>query len=98
RIVTGSVSACFKRHPSQGEFSPTAKPLGFGVEAMRIHSREAGPELMGVGLLLALATVCRAEEPVRMSESFPAGYQYHVSCRVEISGTLALPAEKGQTS
>jgi hypothetical protein len=31
-----------------------------------------------------------------LRERFPAGYQYHVSCRVELAGTLSVPAEKGQ--
>src|SRR5579871_2218454 len=35
-----------------------------------------------------------AEDPIRLREQFPAGYQYHVSSRVELSGTLTLPAEK----
>jgi hypothetical protein len=34
--------------------------------------------------------------PLRLHEAFPDGYQYHVSCRVEIAGTLTLPAEKRQ--
>jgi hypothetical protein len=39
----------------------------------------------------------RAAESVVLHESFPAGYQYHVSCRVELSGSLTLPAEKNQS-
>jgi hypothetical protein len=50
--------------------------------------------------LLALTTVCpviaAAEEPIRLQEKFFAGYQYHVSVRVDITGTLTLPAEKGK--
>src|SRR5690348_16219268 len=38
----------------------------------------------------------RAEEPVRLREAFPAGYQYPVSTRVELTGSLTLPAEKGK--
>lgn len=41
----------------------------------------------------ALATAA-AEEPVRLAEQFPVGYQYHVSSRVELSGTMTLPPEK----
>jgi hypothetical protein len=37
-----------------------------------------------------------AEEPVRLREVFTPGYQYHVSTRVDLSGTLTLPAEKGK--
>ena len=40
----------------------------------------------------------RAEDEVRLKEAFPAGYSYHVSSRVELSGTLNLPPEKGQTA
>jgi hypothetical protein len=38
----------------------------------------------------------RAEVPVQLREQFPPGYQYHVSTRTELSGTLTLPPEKGQ--
>jgi hypothetical protein len=38
----------------------------------------------------------RAEEAIRLRELFPAGYQYHVSCRVDLTGSLTLPPEKGQ--
>src|SRR5438132_7895791 len=41
-----------------------------------------------------LPSSARAEEPVALREGFPAGYQYHVSCRVELSGNLNLPPEK----
>jgi hypothetical protein len=37
-----------------------------------------------------------SEEPIPLREQFPPGYQYHVSTRVELSGSLALPAVKGQ--
>jgi hypothetical protein len=46
--------------------------------------------------LLALAAPSRAEEAVRLREEFPAGYQYHVSTRVDLSGSLTLPAAKGK--
>jgi hypothetical protein len=52
--------------------------------------------LKELGLLLVLASIGRAEEPLALRESFPAGYQYHVSCRVELSGDLSLPGEKAQ--
>jgi hypothetical protein len=48
------------------------------------------------GLLLLFPGMCWADELVTLRESFPAGYQYHVSCRVEVSGTLSLPPEKAQ--
>jgi hypothetical protein len=34
---------------------------------------------------------------MRLRESFEPGYQYHVSSRVELAGTLNLPPEKNQT-
>ena len=43
-----------------------------------------------------IALLARAEEPVRLREQFPVGYQYRVQTRVQLSGTLALPAEKGK--
>ncbi len=48
-------------------------------------------------LALSAGTPGRAEDPVRMREDFPAGYLYHVSTRVDLSGDLVLPLEKGQT-
>jgi hypothetical protein len=39
----------------------------------------------------------QGQETFRLSESLPPGTQYSVSCRVEVSGSLALPPEKGQT-
>lgn len=44
--------------------------------------------------LLALALPAQAADGVRLREAFAPGYQYHVSSRVELSGTLTLPAEK----
>jgi hypothetical protein len=35
-----------------------------------------------------------AEEPIHLRERFPVGYEYHVSTRVDLSGTLTLPPEK----
>ncbi len=41
------------------------------------------------------STAAYAEDAVRLKEAFPAGYSYHVSSRVELSGSLSLPPEKG---
>jgi hypothetical protein len=46
-------------------------------------------------LVCLLPSVC-AEESIRLRERFPVGYEYHVSTRVDLSGTLTLPAEKGK--
>jgi hypothetical protein len=40
----------------------------------------------------------RAEEALRLQERFTPGAQYHVSTRVDLSGTLQLPAEKGKSA
>jgi hypothetical protein len=39
----------------------------------------------------------RADDPVALREVFAVRCEYHVSCRVELSGSLSLPAEKGQS-
>ena len=52
----------------------------------------------GVALagILPFADGARADEPVRLQEHFPVGYQYHVHTRVDLTGTLTPPAEKGK--
>jgi hypothetical protein len=51
-----------------------------------------------VGCLGALVGAGRAgaEEAVRLQERFPTGYQYGVRTRVELEGSLTLPAAKGK--
>jgi hypothetical protein len=39
-----------------------------------------------------------ADESVQLRERFAPGYLYHVSSRVELSGTLTLPAEPGKAA
>ena len=43
---------------------------------------------------LSCVSSLAAEEPIRLQERFAAGYEYHVSTRVDLSGTLTLPPEK----
>jgi hypothetical protein len=43
-------------------------------------------------------SVAAADEPVVLREAFPAGYQYHVSIRTQVAGSLTLPPEKGKTA
>ena len=43
---------------------------------------------------LACPSLRAAEEPVHLRERFPVGYEYHVSTRVDLTGTLTLPPEK----
>jgi hypothetical protein len=50
--------------------------------------------LVCLSALLAVPVVARPEEPLPLREAFPANYQYHVSCRVELSGSLTPPPEK----
>ena len=50
-----------------------------------------------VALTLSVASLAKCEEPHLLREAFTAGYHYHVSCRVEVSGNLTLPAEKNQS-
>jgi hypothetical protein len=48
-------------------------------------------------LILAALTSAQAafaQAPVRLAEAFAPGYEYHVSSRVEITGSLTLPPEK----
>src|SRR5262245_51970857 len=55
--------------------------------------------LLALVLLAALSAPLAAQTPatsVRLSEIFAPGYQYQVSCRVNITGALDLPEEKGQ--
>jgi hypothetical protein len=63
--------------------------------------RQPGSNLVGLlsSLLVlhAVAVPLRAQSAVWLREPFPAGYQYRVSSRVELSGSLTLPVEKGQT-
>jgi hypothetical protein len=58
---------------------------------------------MRCALLVPLTTLlafggARADEPMRLRETLVPGNQYRVSSRVDISGKLALPAEKGQAA
>jgi len=58
----------------------------------------AGQRCVWLGLTLAvgMTPAVRGEAPLPLREQFPANYQYHVSSRVEISGSLTLPAEQGK--
>src|SRR5260370_41188894 len=54
---------------------------------MRIH-------LAHLGFLIWLVSLNSsgygAEDGIRLRERFPEGYQYHVNCRVQLSGSLTL--------
>ena len=57
--------------------------------------RLAGTGAVLAALLLA-PRAARSDELVRLTERFAAGYRYHVSVRVDLAGTLTLPAENGK--
>src|SRR5438132_12679894 len=65
---------------------------------MQIFSLLTSPRFFVLATLFGAAAVADAEESIRLRETFPAGYQYHVSSRVELSGSLSLPQEKGQAT
>ncbi len=54
----------------------------------------------GILILLSLTPglAFGQNQPVRFFEGFGPGYHYQVSCRVNITGTLTLPPEKGQAN
>jgi hypothetical protein len=60
---------------------------------MRVIFRTIGP-IAVLALVTQGPVILAAEEPIRLQEQFAAGYQYHVSVRVDIKGSLTLPAEK----
>jgi hypothetical protein len=45
-----------------------------------------------------LPLVARAEDPVRLREEYPTGYQYHVSTRSDLTGSVTLPTEKDKAA
>jgi hypothetical protein len=49
-------------------------------------------------LLLFSPAATQADEPIRITERLTAGDQCHVSCRVEIAGSLTPAPEKGKDS
>jgi hypothetical protein len=40
----------------------------------------------------------RADEPILLREQFKPGYEYHVSTRVQLEGSLRIPPEKGAST
>jgi hypothetical protein len=50
--------------------------------------------LLVLAAALAPAGTVSAQAPVRMVETFAPNYEYHVSSRVQITGSLTLPPEK----
>jgi hypothetical protein len=58
----------------------------------------SSPSIFYTGLVLSLfaPALSRGAAPLRLEEPFRAGYEYHVSARVELSGSLTLPPSKEQ--
>lgn len=54
--------------------------------------------LFAVSLNFVATSLVVAQDTVRLIEVFRPDYQYRVSCRVDIEGTLTLPAEKNVAS
>jgi hypothetical protein len=54
--------------------------------------------ILGLAVTANCPVILAADEPLRLRETFAPGYQYHVSVRVEITGTLTPPAEKGKSA
>jgi len=50
-----------------------------------------------LGTLASSPVLLAAGEAIRFREDYPPGYQYHVSCRVDLSGSLTLPPDKDST-
>jgi hypothetical protein len=65
---------------------------------MRNAIRLISPHIVSLLGWLAVAAGAPGQDAIRLQESFPPGYQYHVSSRVELSGRLTLPPEKGQSA
>jgi hypothetical protein len=61
--------------------------------------RWPGPTLLTVFLIGSLSQhAIRADEALTLQEPLEPGYQYHVSSRVELSGSLVLPPDKNQAA
>jgi hypothetical protein len=52
--------------------------------------------ILAVQVTLFLTSLACAQDQVRLEERFVPGYRYHVSQRVDLTGTLTPPSEKGQ--
>src|SRR5436190_24216498 len=75
--LAGAIAAAFGRHAR----TPMQRP-GHGSE-----------ERWVLLLALVLNIPAAAQTPVRLRETFPIDYQDHVSCRVNLTGQLTVPAD-----
>src|ERR1700730_9298939 len=76
--VTGRISALGSNSEKTVSKRPTVRAL----------------TALGLALCSPLVLNCRAGDAVVLQERFQTGYQYHVSTRVELTGTLSVPTEK----
>jgi len=53
--------------------------------------------LVAVVVVTAVGSAAFPSETYLLEEKFPAGYQYHVSSRVDLTGSLQLPSSKKDT-
>jgi hypothetical protein len=73
-----------------------ADPLSLlGCTARCLGLCRAIPGLTALAVCIMAVPALRADDALLLREAYPPGYQYHVSCRVELSGALTLPPEKG---
>jgi hypothetical protein len=62
---------------------------------LTVACRLAGTAAVLAACLFA-STPASAADPIRLTEQFAEGDRYHVSVRVDLSGSLTLPTEKGK--
>jgi hypothetical protein len=65
---------------------------------MTARNRNRTRFLLTTCCLLLTIRPSKAQEAVLLRESFAPGYAYHVSSRVELSGTLTMPPEKDKAA
>src|SRR5262245_24580707 len=74
----------------------SSSPRALSPEYPREARKKSSVARNTVALLAVLIAVpsAKAQAPVRLQEAFPVGYEYRVSSRVELTGTLTLSPEK----
>src|SRR5262245_39305673 len=65
---------------------------------MTIHHGTSWRTFLGLAVVLVSVSAGRPQGLLTLREACPKGYQYHVSTRVDLTGSLALPPDKGQTT
>jgi hypothetical protein len=67
--------------------------MNAGKPSVASLSQTAMTSASAVIVVILFAAAAMAEPPIRLRETFVVDYQYHVSCRVELSGILTVPPE-----